>query len=100
MIYDIAYKTPYGARLLQNIFDKAVAYVGKYGRVKDLALLDSDKKCERSCTSNHMLWRTIWDKLSECIFKKFENARVKREQFQNFQKSRGRFILKIAEPNT
>ena len=46
-------------------------------------------------TSNHMLGREIWNKLPECIFEKFEIARVKRGQFQNFQKSRGLFIPKI-----
>ena len=40
-------------------------------------------------TSNHMFGRAIWDKLSECIFENFESARVKRGQFQNFQKSQG-----------
>ena len=43
-------------------------------------------------TSNHIFGRMIWDKLPECIFKNFENARVKGEQFQNFQKSRGWII--------
>ena len=28
-------------------------------------------------TSNHMFRKKIWDKLSECIFKNFEIARVK-----------------------
>ena len=36
-----------------------------------------------------MFGRVIWDKLPEYIFENFEIARVKREQFQNFQKSRG-----------
>ena len=40
-------------------------------------------------TSNHMFGKAIWDKLSECIFENFEITRVKRGQFQNFQKSRG-----------
>ena len=31
----------------------------------------------------------ILDKLPECIFENFEIARVKRGQFQNFQRSRG-----------
>ena len=43
-----------------------------------------------------MSGRAIWDKLPECIFENFEMAQVKRGQFQNFQKSRGGFILKIA----
>ena len=36
--------------------------------------------------SNHMFGRAIWDKLLECIFENFEITRVKRGQFQNFQK--------------
>ena len=36
-----------------------------------------------------MLGRAIWDKLPECIFENFEIARVKREQFQIFQKRQG-----------
>ena len=36
-----------------------------------------------------MFMRTIWDKVPECIFENFEIVRVKRGQFQNFQKSRG-----------
>ena len=39
-------------------------------------------------TSNHMSGRAIWDKLSGFIFENLEVARVKRGQFQNFQKSR------------
>ena len=39
--------------------------------------------------SNHMCGRAIWDKLPKCIFEHFEIARVKRGQFQDFQKSRG-----------
>ena len=52
---------------------------------------------EKSKTSKK-LWfgRQIWDKLLKCIFKNFDIARVKREQFQIFQKSRGWFIPKIA----
>ena len=41
------------------------------------------------CTNNHMFGRAIRDKLLEGIFENFEIARVKRGQFQNFQKSRG-----------
>ena len=44
-----------------------------------------------------MLGREICDKLPECIFENFEIARVKRGQFQNFQKLRGRFIPQIAQ---
>ena len=43
----------------------------------------------RICASNHMFGRAIWDKLPECIFEHFDIARVKRGQFQNFQKSQG-----------
>ena len=39
-------------------------------------------------TSNYMFGKSIWDKLPECIFEKFEIGRVKRGQLQNFQKSR------------
>ena len=41
-----------------------------------------------------MFGRAIWDKLSKCIFENFEIE--KRGKFQNFQKSRGYFIPKIA----
>ena len=43
-----------------------------------------------------MFERPHWDKLPECIFESFEIAQVKQEQFQNFQKPRGWFILKIS----
>ena len=39
-----------------------------------------------------MLGRVIGDKLPECIFENFEIARVKRRQYQIFQKSTGWFI--------
>ena len=39
-------------------------------------------------TSNHMFGSAIWDKLPKCIFENSEIARVKRGQFQNFQKSK------------
>ena len=48
-------------------------------------------------TNNHMFRRAIWDKLPECILVNFEIARVKREQYQNLQKSRRRFIPIIAQ---
>ena len=35
-----------------------------------------------------MFGRTIWDKLPECIFEKFEISPVKRRQFEDFQKLR------------
>ena len=40
--------------------------------------------------------RAIWDRLPECIFENSEIVRVKRGQFQNFQKSRGWFIPQIS----
>ena len=46
-------------------------------------------------TSNHMFGRTIWDKLPKCIFQNSEIAQLK-QQFQNFQKSQGWFVPKIA----
>ena len=48
-------------------------------------------------TSSHMFGRVIWDKLPKCIFENFETAWVKREQFQNCQKSWGWFIPKIVQ---
>ena len=47
-------------------------------------------------TSNLMFGRAIWDKLPKCMFENFEIARVKQGQFQNFQKSWGWFIQKLA----
>ena len=47
-------------------------------------------------TSNHMFGRAIWDKLPKCIFENSEIAWVKQGQFQDFQKSQGWFIPKIA----
>ena len=47
-------------------------------------------------TSNHMFRRAFWDKLPECILVNFKIARGKREQYQNLQKSRRRFIPIIA----
>ena len=46
-------------------------------------------------TSNHMFGRMIWDKLPKCIFQNSEIAQLK-QQFQNFQKSQGWFVPKIA----
>ena len=53
----------------------------------------------RVCISNHISGRAIRDKLPKCIFENFEIARVKREQFQNFQKLRWWFIPKIVCTN-
>ena len=36
-----------------------------------------------------MFGRAIWDKLPERIFENFGIARLKRGQFQNFEKSQG-----------
>ena len=44
-----------------------------------------------------MFGMASWDKLVKCIFDIFETVRVKRGKFQNFQKSRGWFIPKIAQ---
>ena len=38
-------------------------------------------------TSNHIFGRAVWEKLPGCIFENFDIARVKRQQFQSFQKS-------------
>ena len=43
-----------------------------------------------------MFGNAIWDKLLECMFENFSIAWVKRGQFQDFQKSRGWFISKMA----
>ena len=37
----------------------------------------------------------IWDKSPECIFENFEIARVKRREFQNFQKCARAIYLKL-----
>ena len=46
-----------------------------------------------------MLGRVIWDNLPKCIFENFEINRVKRGQFQIFQKSRGGLSQKSPETN-
>ena len=38
LIYDVAYKTPYGAKPLRIVFDKVDGYLRKYDETKDLAL--------------------------------------------------------------
>ena len=45
-----------------------------------------------------MFGKAVWDNLPKCIFENFEIALVlvKWGQFQNFQKSWGWFILKVA----
>ena len=47
-------------------------------------------------TIYHMFGREIWDKLPKCIFENLLITQVNGGQFQNFQKSRGWFISKIA----
>ena len=55
------------------------------------------QKCHcRKISTNHVFGKAIQDTLPECIFENFEIARLKREQFQNYQGSRGWFIPKIA----
>ena len=51
------------------------------------------------CNSNHMFGRAIFDKLPKGLFRNLEMAWVKQGQYQNFQKLRGSFTPKIAEPN-
>ena len=46
LIYNVAYKTPCGAKLLRIIFDKLDRYIRKYDSAKFLALLHSDGKDE------------------------------------------------------
>ena len=55
-------------------------------------------------TSNHIFFLEgggggIWDHWGEWFFYNFEIARVKRDQFQNFQKAQGWISLKIPEPD-
>ena len=50
-------------------------------------------------TSNHVFGRVIWDKLPKCIVENSEIAWVKQGQLQNFQKSWGWFIPKVAWTN-
>ena len=50
-------------------------------------------------TSDHMLGRAIWDKLSECIFENFEIARVKPGNFKIFENYEGGLSQKSPEPN-
>ena len=47
-------------------------------------------------TSNSMFGRAIWDKFPKCIAENSEIVSVKQGQFQNFQKSWGSFLPKIA----
>ena len=46
-----------------------------------------------------MFGRAIWDKLPECIFEIFENARVKRGNFKILKNHEGDLSLKLPEPN-
>ena len=47
VIYDGAYKTPYGAKPLHSIFDKVDGYIRKNDATNYLALFHSDEKYER-----------------------------------------------------
>ena len=47
LIYDVAYKTTYSAKLLHIIFDMVDGYVRKYDRTKYLALFHFDKQDEK-----------------------------------------------------
>ena len=49
-------------------------------------------------TSNYMFGKSIWDKLPECIFEKFEIGRVKRGQLRIF-KNHDRVIYSQNCPN-
>ena len=40
LIYDVAYKTPYGAKPLRIVFDKVDGYLRKYDKTKDVALFN------------------------------------------------------------
>ena len=42
-IYDVAYKTAYGAKPLRNFFDKANGYIRKYDKIKYLTFFHSEK---------------------------------------------------------
>ena len=72
----------YLQNLFKNFYAHGKANANKYEKYSYYVL-------DTISTSNHMLGRAISDELLECIFKNFEIARVKREQFQIFQKSRG-----------
>ena len=39
----VAYKTPYGARPLRNVFDKVDGYIRKYDKTKYLTFVHSEK---------------------------------------------------------
>ena len=43
-IYDVAYRVPYGAKPLSNVFDKLDRYIRKYDSTKYLTLFHSDEK--------------------------------------------------------
>ena len=68
----------------------------RYIKRLKVILCSLERKFESVSTSNHMFGTAIWDELPKCIFENFKIAWVKREQFQNFQKSRVWFIPKIA----
>ena len=47
LIYDVTYKTPYGAKPLRIIFDEVNGHIRKYDSTKYLGLFHSDEKYER-----------------------------------------------------
>ena len=47
LIYNVAYKTRYGVKLLYIIFEKADGYIRKFDGTKYLALFHSNEKYER-----------------------------------------------------
>ena len=44
LIFDVAYKTPYGAKSLPNIFNNVNGYIGKYDGTKHIALFHYNGK--------------------------------------------------------
>ena len=79
---------------LKNIVDPSQLYhkfqkifsslYEKYFPLTKVKLKPKRKNSHWISTSNHVLGRSIWDKLPECIFENFEIAQVKRRQFQIF----------------
>ena len=60
LIYDVAYKTPYGSKSLGIIFDKIDEYIRIYDGTKHLAFPHSNEKFER-----------IFDKISYYVKKQY-----------------------------
>ena len=63
LIYDIAYKTPYGAKPLHIIFDIVDGYVRKYDGTKYLAVFHSGE-----------IYETVADKVPFGTFTPFESS--------------------------